>query len=674
MNPSELALYERNFQPSAAAQATMPQPRTKEQPKKKKGWLGAIAPFLPAIAGTAGVALAPFTGGGSLALLGLGAAGAAAGKVASNKIEGKGAFDNPANIALEGLFGAAGGAGKAFQLAKAAKTAKTAANVAEGANVASKTVKGADLAADALRGADAASEVNTLAKTGKLTARQKIANAMTQKGSGLKVGKTVGGASDLDEASMTLQRLKISGTPKQQLHAIETNMKNLSGQVDDLLTKKPIPVNGKNVRAQVAAALDDPNKYVELDLTTPGATKYLNMHLDKIGTAKSAKEVNDYIKVINPVAIRAQDKLIRGVALTDKETAALAAKKAGDEVLSVIPELKPLKKDMAILFSRNAEVANQFGKAANIPVVGGILKAPASAARYAESKAGQVLAGQGAGGVQDAAEAAALVASGGKGNIRSLIKPALIQQVGSGIAEGAITPPAPEETIDPNEPGVLSPEEQAQREQMIAENILGGMSPEERMQLGADGGGAAGGGLGDSISPQQLLQMVANDPENANTYIALYKTLESSNKAAKPMSAEASKIVTNAQAGIEGINDIRGTIEKDPGVLKRTLVPGRGLFGGLLGNAVGTNEFEAGRQQVVDVIARLRTGAAISKTEEERFLKFLPQPFDSPAVREQKLGYLQRQFQRVAQQNPQAATDIEAALATAGADSGAGAY
>jgi hypothetical protein len=86
------------------------------------------------------------------------------------------------------------------------------------------------------------------------------------------------------------------------------------------------------------------------------------------------------------------------------------------------------------------------------------------------------------------------------------------------------------------------------------------------------------------------------------------------------------------------------------------------LLGGLIGNAVGTNEYDAARQQVVDVIARLRTGAAISRTEEQRFLKFLPQPFDSPAVREQKLGYLERQFQRVAERNPQAGTDIEAAL------------
>lgn len=642
MKPMDIARLEQNYQPLT----------TPTIPEKKKDWKSAIAPFLPALGAAAGIGLAPFTGGGSLALIGLGAAGGALGKVGANKLEGKGAFDNPSSIALEGLFGATGGAGKAFQVARGAKNAATAAkaidtvgDVTKGASAASKMLKTADVAED-------------VAKTTKLSARQQVANALTSKGSGLKIGKNVGGASNMDEAAQTFQRLKISGTPKQQLHAIETSMSKIGGEVDAILTKKPIKIDGNAVKKQVAAALDDPNKFVELDLSTAGAQKHLNAHLTKIGSAKNAKEVNDYIKVLNPTAVRAQDKLMRGVALTDKETAALAAKKAGDEVLSVIPEIKPYKKDMAILFERNAEIAAQHGKAANIPVVGGVLRAPASGMRYLESKAGQVLAGEGASTAGNVAEGTI------RGNINKFIKPALTQQVISGTGQAITGSNAP----DPNAPGYLDEEKATQAEQAIAERILGGLTPEERVAIANESMAAAqagaptdGGGSPDSITPQQLIQLVSQDPQNANTYISLYKAL-GGGTSAKPMSAEASKTVSNAQAGLEGIADLKGVISSDPGALKRTLVPGRGLAGGFLGNVFGTNELEAARQQVVDVIARLRTGAAISRTEEARFLKFLPQPFDSPAVREQKLGYLERQFQRVAAQNPEAATDLEAAF------------
>ena len=734
MNPIDIARLEQNYQPLS----------TPTIPEKKKDWKSAIAPFLPALGAAAGIGLAPFTGGGSLALIGLGAAGGALGKVGANKLEGKGAFDNPSSIALEGLFGAAGGAGKAFQVAKAAKNAKlaedalTAARVEKAGLSLGKLGVGSEAKAGythALQQLEEANQFNSMAKqniknlaskeatrgipigasgeggvlvkagkapsfasegielkptpdlpyvpkgkgvvkpgafdaygvplpeatggTVKTSARQKVANALTAKGSGLKVGKNVGGASSMDEAAETLQRLKISGTPKQQLHAIETNMSKLGGQVDEILGKKPIQINGNDVKTKVAAALDDPNKFVELDLSTPGAQKHLNTHLSKIGEATNAKEVNDYIKVLNPTAVRARDKLMRGVALTDKETAALAAKKAGDEVLSAIPEIKPLKKDMAILFERNAEIAAQHGKAANIPVVGGVLRAPASGMRYLESKAGQLLAGQGT-----KSAGREIVDGTVRGNINKFVRPVVKQQVISGTGQAITGSNAP----DPNAPGYLDEEQATQAEQAIAERILGAMTPEERIAMAnesmaaAQAGAPTDGGGTDTITPQQLIQMVGADPQNANTYISLFKALGGGSGGAKPLSAEASKTVSNAQAGLEGIADLKSVISADPGALKRTLVPGRGLAGGFLGNVFGTNELEAARQQVVDVIARLRTGAAISRTEEARFLKFLPQPFDSPAVREQKLGYLERQFQRVAAQNPEAATDLEAAF------------
>lgn len=248
-----------------------------------------------------------------------------------------------------------------------------------------------------VRAGKGASSASKAIKSAPVKRTQKVANELTARGGGFKVGPQVGGTSRMDDAADVYQRHNITGTPKQQLKKIDKDiMPTLSKKVDDVLVRNDVPMSGSTVRTNIKKAVDDPLKYPELDLSTPGAQRYLNSHLKKYASAKNAKDVNDYIKTLNPTAIRAQDKLARGVPLTDKETAALAAKKAGDEVLSEIAEIKPLKKDMAILFDRYAETSAQVGKKSGIPVVGGIVSAPASGARYVESKVGQLLSRKGA--------------------------------------------------------------------------------------------------------------------------------------------------------------------------------------------------------------------------------------------------------------------------------------
>lgn len=225
------------------------------------------------------------------------------------------------------------------------------------------------------------------------TARQRAANALTQKGSGFKVGANVGDVNKMDEAAEVYQRLGIKGAPKTQLKKIDAEMSRLGKEVDDILDAKPIQVNGADVRKKIQDAVDDPNMFTELDLSSKEAQTALKQHIAKFGSAKNAKEINDYVKVVNKTAIRAQDKLSRGLVPTSKEQAALAAKYAGDDVLSQFPEIAPLKKDMSVLFRRNPETANMVGKSSNLPFVGGVLKAPASVARNVESRAGSLLAG-----------------------------------------------------------------------------------------------------------------------------------------------------------------------------------------------------------------------------------------------------------------------------------------
>jgi hypothetical protein len=127
--------------------------------------------------------------------------------------------------------------------------------------------------------------------------------------------------------------------------------------------------------------------------------------------------------------------------------------------------------------------------------------------------------------------------------------------------------------------------------------------------------------------------------------------------AADPLSTTAAKDIANAQAGLDSVQQMAGELQRDPNVLKKAALPGGGLFGGAGDAALGTGTYEAAKSQVVDVIARMRTGATISDSEAKRFESFIPQPFDPEPLRISKLQTLAQMFQTVAnRQNTGVAT------------------
>ena len=177
------------------------------------------------------------------------------------------------------------------------------------------------------------------------------------------------------------------------------------------------------------------------------------------------------------------------------------------------------------------------------------------------------------------------------------------------------------------------------------------------------------------FAPQNLesaiQQIIANGGtlEDASKFAslaqALQKIQETSNPVKKPMSAEAAKVTSNAQLGLQALSDLENTIASDPSALRNSVIPGRGVAGGVLGRALGTQELDAARQQVIDVIARLRTGAAITNDEAKRFTQFLPVAADTPDVQAQKLNYLRQQFTDILQRTGSASNSLEDALMTA---------
>lgn len=644
---TDLLSLERNYQPFEFG-SNQPQP-------KKKGSL--LTKLLPAIGGAAGIALAPFTGGGSLALLGLGALGGAAGKVAENKLEGQGAFNNPGQIALEGLFGAGGGALTALKGARAAKAAVTADQaVASG---------GADTA---LNVGEKALQVPTVSSVvPKTSIQQRIANtseALKGEARGIKPGVSVPGTSkkltgqSADNINAYIDSLGGAKSAHRQYRTVQQDLQTTGEKIGQLVAQHDRAVAPTDLTTIAGKAADkaknalgfNPEDQVIADIKT------------QLGGAKSLSE----LKQIRGNLDEALQNFYKQTERDSSTTATMKVVKGyRDGIDKVLTDSIPGFKDVNTRYATGLKASEQLLNAANPK---GLRFFGIQTGVGGEGlQAAKDLAGRAVGKVANVVPGSEGLASKSAGNVMSLIKPVARQEAihaGGNLAlgRGAFGP-------QPNTDLGLSPDETAQRQQQASENLLMALTPEQRTQLateqGAGAGGAAGGadasgGGTNEISYEQLLQLVNSDPKHADTYLALYKAQPSLNGAsAKPLSASAATSVSNAETGIRGISDLVSMMQQDPSVVKRTLVPGRGLFGGIIGNAVKTNGFDAARQQVVDVIARLRTGAAISKSEETRFLKFLPQPFDSPTVAQQKLGYLERQFQRVAAADPSAANEIQ---------------
>ena len=135
---------------------------------------------------------------------------------------------------------------------------------------------------------------------------------------------------------------------------------------------------------------------------------------------------------------------------------------------------------------------------------------------------------------------------------------------------------------------------------------------------------------------------------------------------AKPMSAEASKQLANAQTGLQALDTIEQSLQNDPSIQQKSAIPGS-ILGGLAGQVLGTGEYEAARQQAIDVIGRMRSGGAITSDEESRFRKFLPQPYDDAQTSQYKLGLLRNAFNTlVSSEQGSSTTDLASALKAAG--------
>lgn len=480
---------------------------------------------------------------------------------------------------------------------------------------------------------------------GKPSSLQRIGRRLTEAGSGLKADSTPGGVANLDRQAEFMT--KYTGTPRQQRIAMEKDMGDLSKQVDEVLAKTPTKIDGGAVGSRVRGAGIDlaDERFSDLDINQ-NVQNILNRYGAKFDVAADAKGINDIVKSVNRLANKANVKMSNPNAapLTAQETAALVVKRAGDDALSEIPEIRPLKQNMAQIFEVTPQVSRAGDKSVGITAVSGLnSKAASQAIKGGQSKLGALLQGRGKKVNQEALKTAFVTPDGTPSAVLKTPETYLAAAANPTISRGAAA-------AEPETPPI----------QEMPSNMEGMASVDPTASMDLESSSA---GIQAQLQAAALQALASGDGKGLENIMKVASLFESSQpKAEKPLSAEASKIVANANSGLKSLDQLRGIIDKQGGVSAGTLVPGRDLFGNAGANILGTASFDTAAKNVLDVITRLRTGAALTESEEAFYKSQIPQAFDSPEVRAQKLQMFEDLFGSVASRTGTAGNDTQALL------------
>lgn len=111
----------------------------------------------------------------------------------------------------------------------------------------------------------------------------------------------------------------------------------------------------------------------------------------------------------------------------------------------------------------------------------------------------------------------------------------------------------------------------------------------------------------------------------------------------KPTASQYSQGVSGQQS----VAQLQQLLQQDPSLLAKGNIPGQGLgvLGSLESGALGTSDYKAVTDNILNSIARINTGANMPVEEEAFYRKtYLPQPGDSDKTKQDKISNLQSFF------------------------------
>jgi hypothetical protein len=589
--------------------------RSQYAPKKKKvgGLQEFIANAAPLVGGTLGAIGGSFAAPVAGTAAG-GAAGAGIGEAIKQNLLGEDL--NIGNIAQEAAFGALPGAGKLLKgVVGAGKALKAGESIGGG-------FKAANIAKDT------AGVVRPSTFTEKLNQGARNAD---MKQSGLEIGQTVRGKVLTPDAADELYNFGRSngvkaGAPVEQARQAQELFKTKTGQLDETLNKIDRPVVSNEING---IAEDIRNRIGENAAITRG-TSTANKLVEKVGKARTLKDLESIRREADDLAFTSTG--------AKKTSAAAQANEVRDAIDSFItplsPEYKALKGDymqakglldLTSKGAKNAKGFNVFG----VPV--GQQSVPGTVSKGAD------IMKQITGGGQKIDQGALTSAFRPSQLLRKGIGQTIAQSTGNALLAPA-EEVQPADTL-PTDTGILpNPNEDTTGQPT---SVYADPQAVERAYNRA---------------------LAAGDKEAAGAILNGYKAFGESSKTTKPLSSESAKVLSNAKVGLDNLDLIEKQLAEDPSLQSKQGVSGSFNPFGITGAALGTGQYENARDQVKDVIARLRTGAAITKEEQNMFDKYVPQAADSPETVKQKINTLRNQFQFVMERAGGAGTDTQQLL------------
>lgn len=118
----------------------------------------------------------------------------------------------------------------------------------------------------------------------------------------------------------------------------------------------------------------------------------------------------------------------------------------------------------------------------------------------------------------------------------------------------------------------------------------------------------------------------------------------------KPLSQETAKTLGLAQGGLDILGQIRGDFfDPKTGSFDKSKF-GKTAAGAMLPNVLAGKDaqaFATRRENLSDLVGRMRSGGAINKDEETRFLKLIPRFGDAGTTVKYKLGQLEKEFSSI---------------------------
>jgi hypothetical protein len=592
-----------------------------EPAKKTSGRGGFLSALISEGGGTAGAiggaaaGTAILPGIGTLIGGGLGGLlGGFAGKGAENKVRddqnllGKGGSASAAlgEGALEGIF-AGLPIGKIFKgLKGGAKGAGSLLTKKIGAEGAEQIVK---------EGAEKKAKSGLLDKVGKFGLRQEGA------AKGITAGTRVGGRdltlSQADDLTKWTSKFK-AGTPTQILEELEPAIKNKTQELATILSKSTAKVGKRQINSIKKEMLEKVGKEVPTLIDNPKVGTLIN----RFSNAKNVKDIDDARKVAdkfinfgrnsakNPELEQAA-RVIRDIA--DKAITQLAPdSKAAKTFIS-----KGLDAQAAIL---RAAKPSGFGDNILTTIAG---SSPSEGARSIAGRSIQKLAGAGAG--RETAEQIAKQAAGGVTPLGLTGKVI----AGSTLANGL---QAPEEDAS-----LLTNTGEMEQESEL-DSSLGELGGADTASAGL--GGIDTATLNKALQQAALQALSAGDTKGLDRIMkvaALFEKFSEMQGGADDgddgLNATQKKDKNNALSALKDIDLIQEQIRSDSGAVLKSKLPG----GGFTQRLTGSSQIAAAQENVVDAIARLRSGAAITEDEAKRYMSLLPGSFDTPEAASDKL-------------------------------------